>query len=93
MHASVGTVATSSLTLDTRRSLDALHAATPPRWFVGRPGQRHGGQWEMYAFDRTERPKMGHRSHEWVAVASDEVGVVREMARCLVELGAGRIPK
>ena len=26
-----------------------LHAATPPGWYVGRPGQRHGGQWEQYA--------------------------------------------
>lgn len=26
-----------------------LHAATPLGWFVGRPGQRRGGQWAMYA--------------------------------------------
>ena len=34
---------------------DKLHAATPAGWFVGRPGQRHGGQWVIYAFDTTEK--------------------------------------
>jgi hypothetical protein len=32
-----------------------LHAATPPGWFVGRPRQRYGGQWEQYTFDQSEK--------------------------------------
>lgn len=39
-----------------RDAWDVLHAAKPSGWFVGRPGQRHGGQWEQYAADMTERP-------------------------------------
>ena len=46
----------------------------------------------MYAFDQTEKPKVGRRSREWTAVAQSEDGVVREMARCLREIGAGRVP-
>jgi hypothetical protein len=31
---------------------EELHAANDGLgWFVGRPGQRHSGQWERYAFD------------------------------------------
>ena len=65
---------------------DELHAATPPNWFVGRPGQRHGGQWEQYAFDATEKATSagavgsGRRSET-------EVECVWQMARCLRELG------
>ncbi len=47
----------------------------------------------MYAFDTTERPKVGLRSREWTAVARSEEGVVREMARCLRDLGQGRAPR
>ena len=43
--------------------------------------------------DPSERPKVGLRSREWTAIASTEEGVVREMARCLRELGAGRAPR
>lgn len=43
---------------------DELHAATPLGWFLGRPGQRRGGQWEQYAFDTTERAHIGRRSRE-----------------------------
>ena len=41
-----------------------LHDATPPKWCVGRPGQRYGGQWEQYAFDHTEKVHIGKRSCE-----------------------------
>ena len=34
-----------------------LNDATQPGWFVGRPGQRYGGQWEQYAFDQTEKAR------------------------------------
>jgi hypothetical protein len=47
----------------------------------------------MYAFDPSERAKVGLRSREWTAVAPTEEGVVREMARCLREISAGRVPK
>jgi hypothetical protein len=71
-----------------------LHAATPPGWFVGRPVyEERRDQWSIYAFDASERPKVGSREREWVAVAPTEVRVLREMARCLNEFGAGRVPK
>lgn len=76
---------------------DELHAATPPRWFVGTPSfnprRGAGGEWSLYAFDTTERPRAGHRSREWTAVHPTQEGVLREMARCLRELAAGRVPR
>jgi hypothetical protein len=36
---------------------------------------------------------VGVRSREWTAVASTEVGVVREMARCLRVITDGKAPK
>lgn len=71
----------------------ALHAATPHGWYVGRPGQRHGGQWAQYAFDTAERAQIGRRSREWTAVGQTEEACVREMARCLREIGEGRVPR
>jgi hypothetical protein len=47
----------------------------------------------MYAFDPRERPTVGWRSRERTAVASTEVGAIREMTRCLRELGEGHAPK
>lgn len=49
--------------------------------------------WQMYAFDPSERAVNGRRSRQWTAVASTELGVVREMAHCLREIGEGRAPK
>ena len=73
---------------------DALHAVTPPCWHVGRPSAHpERREWIMYAFDPSERPRVGVRSREWTAVPATEEGVVREMARCLGELRAGRVPK
>ena len=43
----------------------------------------------MYAFDPSERPKVGHRSREWRAISDTEEGVVRELARCLREISEG----
>jgi hypothetical protein len=73
---------------------DELHAALPPGWWVGRPSY-HDERWEwlLYAFDPSERPVVGIRQREWEAVAPTEVEVVREMARCLREIGQGRVPK
>jgi hypothetical protein len=47
----------------------------------------------MYAFDTNERAVEGKRSGEWTTVAPSELEVVRSMAYCLRELGAGRWPK
>lgn len=77
---------------DLHDAWDELHALTPAGWFVGRPGPRHGGTWTMYAFDQTEKAAIGRRSREWTAQANSEVECVREMARCLREIGEGRVP-
>ncbi len=70
-----------------------LHEATPPRWFIGRPAyNERRDEWSLYAFDTSERPKVGHRSREWTAVAPTQARVVRTMARCLREIAAGRVP-
>jgi hypothetical protein len=71
-----------------------LDTATPTGWYVGRPN-RHDerSEWHQYAFDPSERPKVGARSREWTAVGQTELEVVREMARCLREMSAGRLPK
>lgn len=47
----------------------------------------------MYAFDPSERPVVGIRKREWTAIADSEVGVVKEMARCLGEIKQGRVPR
>ncbi|HVM29541.1 MAG TPA: hypothetical protein VM305_02040 [Candidatus Limnocylindrales bacterium] len=65
-------------------------------WRVGDPylhEEMASNPWEQYAYDPTERPKAGGRSREWTAVGRGEVDVVREMARCLREIGAGRAPR
>lgn len=90
----VGVLSEHSLTVTERKDAWAqFHANTPPGWFVGRPGQRRGGQWEQYAFDPKERAHMGRRSREWTAVGNTEVECVREMARCLRAISEGRAPK
>jgi hypothetical protein len=42
---------------------------------------------------RSNMAHIGKRSREWTAVAETEEGVVREMARCLREIGQGGVPK
>lgn len=60
---------------------DELHATIPPGWWVGRPSYNPGRRkWLLYAFDPSERPKIGLRSREWTAIADSETAVVREMA-------------
>ena len=72
----------------------AVHENTPEGWYVGKPViEERYGQWSMYAFDSSERPIEGKREGEWTAVAPTGLDVVRSMARCLRELGAGRWPK
>lgn len=74
-----------------------LHDATPPGWYVGPPSfnprRGTGGEWSLYAFDTRERPHVGRRSREWTAVSPTQEGVIREMARCLVEIAQGRVPR
>jgi hypothetical protein len=73
---------------------DAIHDATPPGWWVGRPGWNdHYRHWEMYAFGPSERPTAGLRSREWTAVGTSELHVLREMAKCLRVISEGRMPK
>ena len=67
---------------------DALHSVVPTGWYVGRPSYHdERREWQQYAFDPSERAKLGIRSREWTAVAATEEAVVREMARGLREIG------
>jgi len=70
-----------------------VHAVTPHGRTVGRASHHPERQeWLVYAFDPSERPKVGLRSREWTAVAQTELLVVREMARCLRAISEGRVP-
>lgn len=71
-----------------------LHKATPPGWYVGTPVYHvERREWAMYAFDTREKAHIGKRSREWTAIARSEELVVLEMARCLRELAAGKVPR
>lgn len=71
-----------------------LHDATAPGWHVGRPAfEKHCGDGTLYAYDMTERTKVGKRSREWTAQHPTQIGVLHEMARVLREIGEGRVPK
>jgi hypothetical protein len=79
---------------DLEEAWRALHAATPAGWFIERPKKHPELQeWLLYAFDPTDRPYVGIRRREWIARAPTELGVLREMARCLAELREGRVPE
>jgi len=82
------------VTSDLEPLWDELSHATPPGWRVGRPSfHDEVDAWEQYAYDATERPVVGKRSRESTSVGATEVDVVREMARCLTEIGQGRVPR
>ena len=70
---------------------DEVFDALPAAWSVGRPS--YHDEWTQYAFDSFERPSVGIRSRAWTAIGPPEVACLREMARCLRELGAGRVPQ
>ncbi len=71
-----------------------VHDATPVGWHVGRPSYHsERRQWVQYAFDPSERPRVGLRSREWTAVGATEVEAVAEMARCPREIKEGRAPR
>lgn len=79
---------------DREAAWNAVHGALPTGWFVGREGYHdERREWVMYAYDPSERPMVGLRSREWTAVAATEEGVVLEMARCLREIAAERVPR
>ncbi len=59
----------------------AVHEDTPAGWYVGRPSYHdERREWVMYAFDPSERPRVGLRSREWASLAATEEGVLDEMA-------------
>lgn len=71
-----------------------LLAVMPDGWEAGRPAWNERRQeWSLYAWDRSERPKIGHRSREWTAVHPTHAGVVRSMARCISDIVQGNVPK
>lgn len=79
---------------DLEGAWEALLAVVPSGWYVGRPSYHHErNEWLLYAFGPSERAKVGVRSREWTAAGSTEERVVQEMARCLGEIAAGRVPK
>ena len=50
-------------------------------------------EWSQFAFDPSEKPIVGTRSRDWIAVGPTELRCVQEMARCLGESKAGRWPR
>ena len=66
------------MTTDRERAWDELHAATPPGWFVGRPSHHpEREKWIMYAYDSSERQKVGLCEREWEVEGPTEEYVVR----------------
>lgn len=54
-----------------------LDAATPAGWHVGQPSHhtdRH--EWILYAFDSSERVKVGRRKRDWEAAAPEDQGAL-----------------
>jgi hypothetical protein len=79
---------------ETEAAWDELLAALPTGWWMGQPSYHdERREWLLYAYDPSERTVVGLRQREWQAVADSGVGVVREMTRCLREIGEGRWPK
>lgn len=79
---------------DREQAWSELLDAAPPGWYVGQPSYHdERRQWVLYAFDPSERPKVGIRQRERQAVGDTEVSVIEEMARCLCEIAAGRVPR
>jgi hypothetical protein len=73
---------------------EALHAANVEDWWIGRPRfNERRNEWSLYAYDRTEKVRIGKRSRHWTAVHPTQNGVIRTMAYCLTEFAAGRVPK
>jgi hypothetical protein len=75
---------------DLEAAWNEVHDTRLDHWYVGRPVDHKPGEWPMYAFDtpETRRRGVGHRTQEWIATATTEARVIREMPRCLREIGA-----
>ena len=58
---------------DLEAAWDELHAVNASLgWYVGMPAYyERRDEWQLYAFDPTERPKVGKRSREWTCSRSD----------------------
>lgn len=71
---------------------EAVHAANDGLgWQIGKPRyDERRNEWSVYLFDPRERPKVGHRSREWTAVAPTLERLILTAARCLREIGEGR---
>ena len=70
---------------------EALRAAQLAGWYVGIPlYDLKRRRWQVYAFDTTHT---NGRRRERTAVGQTESECVWEMARCLREISAGRVPK
>ncbi len=81
------------MTSEREHTWSELIDATPAGWFVCTPVYHVERQeWAIYAFDTREKAHIGKRSREWTAIAPTEEGAVRETARCLREVAAGRMP-
>ena len=82
------------MTTDLDRAWEALRAAAPPGWYVGRPSfHDERSVWEQHAFDATAKGKTGKRGREWTAIGRTEAACVAEMARCLAVIREGRWPR
>ena len=83
----------SGMSAELPKSFKAFTARLPRFTEVWRWVRALGSIFAMVAFDTRERPKAGHRTREWTAVAASELEVVREMARCLELISEGRWPE
>ena len=72
---------------DLEAAWDALRTALPPRRDVGRPSQHGPHESVLYAFDPTERPKVGTRTREQEASAPTERDMVHGLTRRLASRG------
>jgi hypothetical protein len=72
---------------------DELQAARRDGWYIGIPLYSvRRRSWQLYAFDTTEWAPSGVRTRERTATGSTEDECLREMARCLRELGRKKLP-
>ena len=70
------------MTSDLDAAWEELRAATLTGWRVGRPSYHdERNELLLHAFDLSERPKVGLRDGEWMAVHSTELGVIRRARR------------
>jgi hypothetical protein len=77
-----------------RRQPGAPSTTRPAGWKVGQPSYADRyGRLEQYAFDPSERLRVGKRSREWIAVGRTEQECLEEMARCLLVIRVGGWPR